>query len=153
MLVAGTTAVDPSARPEDGRRQRSDHQQRNRVQAERDSRFFSSGCERYQPVLATLPEWSGSGFVKRRAGAARLAGDHPKAPFETPMSVLEQLSDDQRNEWQAESQPGLDDETVSDRAATTLVGRQASLVAPAALKPGAGLLDESVAFLDLVERE
>ena len=51
------------------------------------------------------------------------------------MSVLEQLSDDERNEGSPEWQPGLDDETVGDRAATTVFSGQASLVAPAALQP------------------
>lgn len=86
-------------------------------------------------MLATLPEWLGSWFVKCRAGADRLASDDPKAPFETSMSVLEQLSDDERNEGSPEWQPGLDDETVGDRAATTVFSGQASLVAPAALQP------------------
>lgn len=69
------------------------------------------------------------------------------------MSVSEQRLDDQRHDRSAESEAGLDDETVGDRAAAIEVGGQASLVAPPTLEPRRRLFDETSAFLDPDQRQ
>ena len=70
---------------------------------------------------------------KHRERAGRLSNRHPKVPLETPMSVVEQLVDHERNERSAESQARLDDQPVGDQTAVTLVRRQSALVAPPSL--------------------